>query len=190
MNAIKMALPMAAILVPTPSIKATPPSSSASMKKMSAQPIESGPDDAIYVNSPPVWLPLVPNSSRPNVGDPPLDHRGVAHVINARLGDALTASAGCAIETSFDIIDRADGIGLPVRAAVHAAEVEHLDGDVLGLGVMVAARVLAHAKGSEVLTTSSVADLLIRAGFHFASRGTVELKGIPRPIELNVVRRR
>ena len=72
MNAIKMALPMAAILVPTPSIKATPPSSSASMNKMSAQPIESGPYDAIYVNSPPVWLPLVPNSSRPNVGDPPL----------------------------------------------------------------------------------------------------------------------
>jgi class 3 adenylate cyclase len=66
-----------------------------------------------------------------------------------------------------------------VRAAVHAAEIERRGDDVLGLGVTIAARVLGHAGAGEILTTSTVAELLMGSDFAFASRGSHELKGVP-----------
>jgi class 3 adenylate cyclase len=109
-----------------------------------------------------------------------------------RLGDGLLAVfslASDAIETALGVIDQAREIGIAVRAAVHVAEVEQLDDDVLGLGVTVAARVLGHAGSGDVLTTRSVADLLIGSGFQFNSRGRHELKGIPGSLELTAVKR-
>jgi class 3 adenylate cyclase len=75
-------------------------------------------------------------------------------------------------------------LGIPVRAAVHAAEVEQRGDDVLGIGVTIAARVLSHAGAGEILTTSTVAELLMGSTFTFAPRGSHDLKGVPGRWEL------
>jgi adenylate cyclase len=67
-----------------------------------------------------------------------------------RLGDGLLAVfplASDAIETGLSVIARAESIDVGVRAAVHVAEVEEIDDDVLGIGVTITARVLREANG-------------------------------------------
>jgi pimeloyl-ACP methyl ester carboxylesterase len=54
-----------------------------------------------------------------------------------------------------------------------------LDGDVAGIAVHVAARVLAQAGDGEILCSRTVKDLVAGAGFAFADRGTRRLKGVP-----------
>jgi class 3 adenylate cyclase len=70
-------------------------------------------------------------------------------------------------------------LGIPVRAAIHAAEVEQRGDDVLGIGVTIASRVLSHADAGEILTTSTVAELLMGSDFTFVPRGSHDLKGVP-----------
>jgi class 3 adenylate cyclase len=70
-------------------------------------------------------------------------------------------------------------LGIPVRAAIHAAEVEQRGDDVLGIGVTIASRVLSHADAGEILTTSTVMELLMGSDFTFAPRGSHDLKGVP-----------
>jgi class 3 adenylate cyclase/pimeloyl-ACP methyl ester carboxylesterase len=77
------------------------------------------------------------------------------------------------------MINRVGLLGIPLRAAVHTAEVEQRNGDVLGLGVTIAARTLAHANAGDLLTTSTVAELLLGSAFRFDPRGTHTLKGVP-----------
>lgn len=109
-----------------------------------------------------------------------------------RLGDGLLAVfslASDAIDAGLDVIARARDIGVGVRAAVHVAEIEHVNDDVLGLGVTIAARVLGHADGGEVLTSDIVAGLLTGSDFEFHSRGNFDLKGIPGKWELTTAQR-
>lgn len=109
------------------------------------------------------------------------------------LGDGLLATfplASDALDAGSGISDGAAGLGLDVRAAVHVAEIETVDDDVIGLGVTVAARVLAEAKGGEVLATRAVADLLAGCPFEYETRGVHDLKGVPGKWELGSVRRR
>jgi class 3 adenylate cyclase len=71
-------------------------------------------------------------------------------------------------------------IGLPVRAGVHAGEVERDEhGGVSGLAVHIGARVMAEAEPGEVLVSGTVKDLVIGSGLTFAERGTRTLKGVP-----------
>ena len=77
------------------------------------------------------------------------------------------------------ITGAADDMGLAVRASVHAAEVRLIRGDVLGLGVTIAARLLAYAGGGQVVTTSTVVELLTGSSFEFERLGKHDLKGVP-----------
>lgn len=70
-------------------------------------------------------------------------------------------------------------IGLEMRAGMHAGRVELRGGDVAGMAVNVAARVLALAGNSEVLVTRTVKDLLAGSGPTLISRGVHQLKGVP-----------
>jgi class 3 adenylate cyclase len=109
-----------------------------------------------------------------------------------RLGDGLLAVFALgsdAIDTGLAIIASAAEIGVGVRAGVHVAEVDEVGDDVLGLGVNVAARVTAHARDGEVLTSGVVAGLLAGADFDFEPRGARDLKGVPGRWELSVARR-
>jgi class 3 adenylate cyclase len=75
-------------------------------------------------------------------------------------------------------------MGLPVRIGVHTGEVELLPGDIGGLAVHAAARVMGAGRASEVLVSSTARSLVEDGGLRFESRGAQSLKGLPTPIEV------
>jgi class 3 adenylate cyclase len=70
-------------------------------------------------------------------------------------------------------------LGLAVRAAVHTGEVELRNGDIGGIGVHIASRVMGLARPNEVLVTSTVKDLVAGAEIRFEDRGVHALRGVP-----------
>ena len=71
------------------------------------------------------------------------------------------------------------GHGLSLRAGLHTGEVERRDGDIGGITVHAAARVMALSSPGEVLVSRVVTDLVAGAGLKFSDRGSRELKGLP-----------
>jgi class 3 adenylate cyclase len=69
-------------------------------------------------------------------------------------------------------------LGLDVKAGVHTGECTFADGDVTGIAVHLAARVLERAAPGEVLVSGTVRDLLLGSELRFSDRGRHELKGI------------
>ena len=53
------------------------------------------------------------------------------------------------------------------------------DGQVAGIAVHIAARVMAHAEPGRVLVSGTVTDLVVGSGIRFADLGTRALKGVP-----------
>jgi class 3 adenylate cyclase len=74
--------------------------------------------------------------------------------------------------------DELRGIGLQIRAGLHTGEVELRDGDVSGIAVHLAARVMAAAGSGEILTSQTVRDLVVGANITVEDRGPYALKGI------------
>jgi class 3 adenylate cyclase len=71
------------------------------------------------------------------------------------------------------------GIGVEIRAGVHAGEIEvHDDGDISGIAVNLAARVEQQATNGELWTSSTVRDSMLGGSAAFTDRGEHELKGI------------
>ena len=70
-------------------------------------------------------------------------------------------------------------LGIEVRAGIHTGECELLDGDIGGIAVHIAARILRHAGGGEILVSRTVRDLVVGSGTGFEDRGGVELRGVP-----------
>jgi class 3 adenylate cyclase len=72
-----------------------------------------------------------------------------------------------------------DDLGFNVRAGIHTGEVETRGDDVAGMAVHIAARVAEAATADEVVTSSTVKDLVVGSGIEFDDRGEHELKGVP-----------
>jgi class 3 adenylate cyclase len=70
-------------------------------------------------------------------------------------------------------------LGLEVRAAVHTGEVELRDGDIGGIAVHIASRVMGLAQPNEVLVSSTVKDLVAGAEIRFEDRSVQSLRGVP-----------
>jgi class 3 adenylate cyclase len=70
-------------------------------------------------------------------------------------------------------------LGLEVRAAVHTGEVELRNGDIGGIAVHLAARVMGLARPNEVLVSSTVKDLAAGAEIRFEDRSVHSLRGVP-----------
>ena len=70
-------------------------------------------------------------------------------------------------------------MGIPIRAGIHTGEIEVRAGEVDGIGVHVASRVMDHAKEDSVMASSTVRDPVVGSGFDFEKFGTYELKGVP-----------
>lgn len=68
--------------------------------------------------------------------------------------------------------------GLPIRAGMHTGEVEQRGDDIGGIGVHIAARVMAAAEAGEVLVSRTVKDLVVGSEFRFDDRGSHALKGV------------
>ena len=75
--------------------------------------------------------------------------------------------------------DHVHALGIEIRAGLHAGEIERRGGDVAGIGVHIAARVMALADADEVLVSRTVKDLVAGSGLEFEDRGTHELRGVP-----------
>jgi class 3 adenylate cyclase len=66
-----------------------------------------------------------------------------------------------------------------VRAGVHTGECEVSGSKLVGLAVVIAARVAALADTNEILVSQTVTDLVAGSDFTFQERGLHELKGVP-----------
>ena len=75
--------------------------------------------------------------------------------------------------------DAARELGLELRAGLHTGEIEVHADDIAGLGVHIAARVVGLAGPGEILTSSTVRELVAGSGLAFEDRGTHVLKGVP-----------
>jgi hypothetical protein len=72
------------------------------------------------------------------------------------------------------------GIGLDIRAGLHAGEVEMVGDRVEGgIAVHIGARVAGLAGAREVFVSQTVKDLLAGSGLAFEDRGIHALKGVP-----------
>jgi pimeloyl-ACP methyl ester carboxylesterase len=92
---------------------------------------------------------------------------------------ALFDGPARAVRCALAIADALAPLGVRIRAGVHTSEIELANGDVRGLGVHVAARILAQAGPGEVVVSSVVRDLALGSGLSFADRGRHTLKGVP-----------
>lgn len=93
------------------------------------------------------------------------------------LFDGAERAVRCAAAASAS----ASKLGIEIRAGVHTGEVELVPGDIRGVAVHAAARVMALAGAGEVLVSGTTFDLLAGSGLEFDDRGLVELKGLTGP---------
>jgi class 3 adenylate cyclase len=99
-----------------------------------------------------------------------------------RTGDGFLATfdgPARAIRCAADITDSVGSLGIQVRAGLHTGELEVMDGDLGGLAVHIAARVMDQAGPNEVFVSSTVKDLVVGSGIEFEERGEHELRGVP-----------
>lgn len=94
---------------------------------------------------------------------------------------ALFESAEAAIRAGLSIAAAVESVGVRVRCGVHTGEVELEGGNVRGLAVHIAARVLSLAGAGEVYVSWTTRDLLAGSRLAFEDRGVHELKGLPEP---------
>lgn len=102
-------------------------------------------------------------------------------------GDGVLAT----FESPADAIDAAArlrsalaGVGLTIRAGIHAGLIELRGDDVSGSVVNLAARTMQAAPDAEIYVTASLRDQLLGSGVDFEPAGSHELKGFDVPREL------
>jgi class 3 adenylate cyclase len=116
-------------------------------------------------------------------------HDELARRLIEEFGGQLIKTTGDGILATFDgpgrgvrcataLRDQLRGIGLQIRVGLHTGEVELRNGDVGGLAVHIAARVMAAASPGEVVTSRTVRDLIVGSGIAVEDRGEHALKGI------------
>ena len=103
------------------------------------------------------------------------------HEVDAS-GDGVFAtfnSPARALRCAAALVEEIKGLGLTVRAGIHAGECELAGQAVRGLTVHIGARVLAEADPGEVWVSRTIKDLLAGSSFEFKDEGSYDLKGVP-----------
>lgn len=103
-------------------------------------------------------------------------------------GDGLLATflgPAQGVRAALEIGTIANSLNVRSRAGLHVGEVELMDGDIGGLAVHIASRVEGLAEPDQVVTTSTVVDLVVGSGLEFEELGPRELKGVPGEWRLN-----
>ena len=88
--------------------------------------------------------------------------------------DGATKAVRCAAAMTRSAHD----LGLAIRVGMHTGEVEFVGGDVRGVAVHAAARVMSLAGPDEVFVTSTTSELLDGSDVVLEEAGTHELKGL------------
>jgi class 3 adenylate cyclase len=91
---------------------------------------------------------------------------------------ALFDGSERAIRAAAAICAAATALGISIRAGIHTGEVEIAAGDVRGLAVHVAARIMSLAGPGEVYVSASTRELVADSGLAFVDVGSHELKGV------------
>jgi class 3 adenylate cyclase len=92
---------------------------------------------------------------------------------------ALFDGAERAVRAAAALHHEVAGLGIQLRAGINTGEVEVVPGDVRGVAIHAAARVMAIAQPGETLVSSTTRDLLDGTGLEFADRGSHMFKGLP-----------
>ncbi len=100
---------------------------------------------------------------------------------------ALFDGSERAVRAGAAMIMAAHGLGLEIRAGVHTGEVELVSGDIRGVAVHMAARVMAVAGPGELFVSATTQELLAGSGLEFRDVGSHGLKGITGPRQLFAV---
>lgn len=103
--------------------------------------------------------------------------------------DAALAALECAIDIQrrLDGNRRDHGSALTVRIGLHLASALPREGDYVGQGVHVAARVAALAGRDEIVASQAVIDAAGAPGFGFSEPRTVSVKGVTEPVVVRTV---
>jgi class 3 adenylate cyclase len=99
-----------------------------------------------------------------------------------RTGDGFLATfdgPARAIRCAASVSEAMGTLGLQIRAGLHTGELEVMDGDLGGMAVHIASRVMGAAGPNEVLVSGTVKDLVVGSGIEFEDRGERELRGVP-----------
>ncbi len=97
-------------------------------------------------------------------------------------GDGFIASFDVparAVQCGLAACEAARDSGVEIRVGIHTGEVEKRGDDLGGIGVHIAARILAAAEPSSVFVSSTVKDLVTGSELRFQDRGPHDLKGVP-----------
>ena len=88
-------------------------------------------------------------------------------------GPAQAIHCAEALQSAVDALD------IELRCGVHTGECELLGDDVGGIGVHIAARIMAKAAPGEIIVSSTVRDLVVGSGLGFDDRGPHSPQGRP-----------
>ena len=91
---------------------------------------------------------------------------------------ALFDSSERAVRAAAAICREASTMGIEIRAGIHTGEVEAVSGDIRGLAVHIAARVMAAAGPGQVYVSATTRELVADSGLTFVDAGIHELKGV------------
>jgi class 3 adenylate cyclase len=112
--------------------------------------------------------------------------RGLVEQWQGRLvkmtGDGMVATfdgPGRAVQCAVSLREALQTLSIEIRAGLHTGEIEVRGDDISGIGVHVAARVMEHARPSEILVSGAVPLLMAGSGVAFEPRGQWALKGVP-----------
>jgi class 3 adenylate cyclase len=97
---------------------------------------------------------------------------------------AMFDGAGRAVRCGLGMAHAARSLGLEIRVGCHTGEVQPVGGDVRGIAVHAAARVMSLGGPGEVVVSSTTRDLLDGTGLELESIGSHELKGLSGPREV------
>jgi class 3 adenylate cyclase len=109
-----------------------------------------------------------------------------------RMGDGVLATfdgPGRAIRCAHALGRALEPDGIAIRAGLHTGEIELRDeGEIGGIAVHIASRVMHEAGPGEVICSRTVKDLVAGSEFAFDDHGMCTLKGVPDEWQLYAVR--
>jgi class 3 adenylate cyclase len=112
--------------------------------------------------------------------------RGIVEQCEGQLikltGDGALATfdgPGRALRCASSLRDALRTLAIDIRAGVHTGEIELRGDDIGGIAAHVAARVMGHAHGGEILVSGAVPLLMVGSNVEFEPRGQWALKGVP-----------
>lgn len=84
-----------------------------------------------------------------------------------------------AVQAARQIVYEVGTLGIALRAGIHTGEISETGGNIAGIGVHIAARVMDYAPDGAVCVSSTVRDLTVGSSITYDLLGRFHLKGVP-----------